>query len=71
MIRVRFVGAFWALGIFLIDLHRRSRRSTGHGWWLRLVALLHMWRNFDERFLSMLRIAMPRPMITAMRLMTR
>ena len=50
MIRVRFVGAFWAPGTFLIDLHRRSRRSTGHGWWLRPAALLHMSRNFAERF---------------------
>ena len=39
MICARFVGAFWALGTFRIDLHRRSRRSTGHGWWLRPVAL--------------------------------
>ena len=71
MIRVRFVGAFWALGTFLIDLHRRSRRPTGHGWWLRPAALLHMSRNFAERFRSMLRMAMPRSTITATRLMAR
>ena len=34
MICARFVGAFWALGTFRIDLHRRSRRWTGHGLWL-------------------------------------
>ena len=60
-----------ALGTFRIDLHRRSRRSTGHGLWLRPAALLHMSRNFAERFRSMLRMAMPRSTITAMRLMTR
>ena len=71
MICVRFVGAFWALGTFRIDLHRRSRRWTGHGLWLPPVALLCMLRSFAERFRLMPRTVMPRLTIAAMRLMMR
>ena len=71
MIRVRFVGAFWALGAFRIDLHRRSRRWTGHGLWLPPVALLRMLRSFEGRFRLMPCTVMPQLTITAMRLMMR